>query len=269
MSSIDVIRGYAEPLERLLRLGTRPLGIKFFEKEEDVPEEAVRPRDAYGYRMLACQAFSMSRRAGATIVQTMEETWCPEAAVGYGLIPPIDYYKEGNTRYPGVVSTREAAKLWAREFPRFEYGKYRAIVSAPLSHVTYEPDVVVIYCNPAQLGQLVFARTWLDGRDIPCRIAAQGACVHATVPVLLSGECQVAIPCLGDRGFAFAQDDEIIFSAPMAKIEGLITALNAMYEIGAKYPVIPRMPREPAMPPSYTEMAKLSGLIQSTDKPKD
>ena len=266
MSSMDVIRGYAEPLERLLRLRTYPLGIKFFEKEEDVPEEAVRPTEAYGYRMLACQAFSESRRAGATIVQTMEESWCPEGAVGYGLIEPIDYYMEGNTRFPGIVSTQEAAKLWAREFPRFEYGKYKAVVSAPLSKVSFEPDVVVIYCNSAQLAQLVFARTWLDGRDIQCRIAAQGACVHATVPVVQRGECQIALPCLGDRGFAFAQDDEIIFSAPMAKIEGLITALNAMEEIGVKYPVVPRMPREPFMLPSYTEMARLSGMIKSNEE---
>jgi uncharacterized protein (DUF169 family) len=269
MSSLDVIRGYAEPLEKLLRLGTYPIGIKFFEREADVPQDAVRPTEAYGYRMLACQAFAMSRRAGATIVQTMEETWCSEGAVGYGLIPPIDYFMEGNTRYPRIVSTREGAELWAREFPRFEYGKYRAVVSAPLSRVSFEPDVVVIYCNSAQLGQLVFARTWLDGRDIQCRIAAQGACVHATVPVVLKGECQVAIPCLGDRGFAFTQDDEIIFSAPMAKVEGLITALKAMDEIGAKYPVIPRMPREPEMPPSYTEMARLSGMIKSPDKPDE
>lgn len=267
MSSIDMIRGYAEPLERLLRPKTSPLGIKFFEKEEDVPDEAMRPREGFGHRMLSCQAFSMSRRSGATIVQTMAESWCPEAAVGYGLIEPNDYYMEGNTRYPdGVVSTQEGAKLWAREFPRFEYGRYQAIVSAPLSQVSFEPDVVLIYGNSAQVAQLAFARTWLDGRDIRCRISAQGACVHATVPVIQTGECQVALPCLGDRGFAFAQDDEIIFSAPMAKIEGLITALKAMDEIGVKYPVIPRMPQEPHMLPSYTEMARLSGMIESNEE---
>jgi len=262
MSSMDVVRGYAGPLERLLRLTTFPLAIKFFEKEEDVPEEALRPRAAYGHRLLSCQAFSESRRAGATILQTKAETWCPEAAVGYGLIEPIDYFLEGNTRFPGVISTPEGAKFWAREFPRLEYGRYQAIVSAPLSQASFEPDVVMVYGNSAQIAQLIFARTWLDGHDIRCRMSAQGACVHATVPVLQNGECQVAFPCLGDRGFAFAQDDEVIFSAPMARVEGLVTALMAMNEMGARYPVVPTMPQEPEIMPSYTEMARLAGMIE-------
>ncbi len=60
MRSLDVVRGYGESLEKLLRLKTFPLAIKLLEKEEDIPEEAKRPKRDYGYRMLICQAFSGS-----------------------------------------------------------------------------------------------------------------------------------------------------------------------------------------------------------------
>ncbi|MFC2002572.1 DUF169 domain-containing protein [Chloroflexota bacterium] len=263
MRSPDVFRGYGESLEKLLRLKTYSLAIKLLEKEEDIPEGAKRPRKDYGYRMLACQAFSESRRAGATIVQTKMETWCSEGAVGYGFIEPIEYFLEGNTRFlEGIVSTREAAKFWAHEFPRLEYGKYAAIVSAPLVEVNFEPDLVMLYGNSAQIAQLLSARTWIDGYDITCRMSAQGACVHAVVPVIQTGECQVTFPCVGDRRRAFAQDDEVIFSAPIEKVESLIAGLTTFNKRGAGFPVVPKMEREPEMLKSYMEMARLTGMIE-------
>ena len=263
MSSLDVVHGYGESLEKLLRLKTFPLAIKLLEKEEDIPEEAKRPRRDYGYRMLICQAFSESRRAGATIALTKMEGWCTEAAVGYGFIEPIEYFLEGNTRFPeGLISTREAARFWAHEFPRLEYGKYAAVVSAPLTEASFEPDIVMVYGDSAQVTFLLSSRTWVDGYDIRCRLSAQGACVHAVVPVVQTGECQVTFPCLGDRRRAFAQDDEVIFSAPIGKVESLIAGLKGRRQIGMGFPIVPKTEREPEMLKSYMELARLTGMIE-------
>ncbi len=97
MGSLDILHNHAESLEKMLRLKTFPIAVKLLEKEEDIPEVAKRPRRDYGYRLLTCQSFSESRRAGATIAQTKEEMWCFEAAMGYGFIEPIEYFLEGNT----------------------------------------------------------------------------------------------------------------------------------------------------------------------------
>jgi uncharacterized protein (DUF169 family) len=262
MSRQEVLNSYAQSLDRLLRLKSYPIAIKMLASEREIPAEAKWPVKDYGYRMLTCQAFSESRRAGATIVQMKKEIWCTEAAVGYGFIEPVDYFMEGNTRYPeGIISTLEGSKYWAREFPRLDYKKYAALVSAPLNKATFEPDVVMIYGNSLQIAQLIFARTWIDGYEIRCRMSAQGACVHAVVPVLQTGECQVAFPCLGDRRRAGAQDDEVIFSAPVQKLGALIDGLNAMEEKGLGLPVAPRMEKQGLMLKSYMEMAKLTGMI--------
>jgi uncharacterized protein (DUF169 family) len=260
MISQDVLANYSESLEKLLRVKTFPLAVKLLKKAEEIPEGAKRPRKDYGYRFITCQGFSESRRAGETILQTKEEMWCFEAALGYGFIEPIEYFLEGNTRFPEAVSTQDAGKTWAHQFPRLEYGKFSAIVSAPLSKASFEPDVIMIYCDSAQMTQLLASNIWIDGNDITCRISAHGACVSAIVPVIQTGQCQVTFPCIGDRRRAWASDDETIFSFPMAKVENLIAGLKGIRQGGMGFPVVPSMPREPDMLPSYMRMAKMTGM---------
>jgi uncharacterized protein (DUF169 family) len=56
-----------------------------------------------------------------------------------------------------------------------------------LTSAAFEPDVVVIYGNPAQVTQLVLAAEFKDGRDLTCTISGRAACVYAIVPVMQSG----------------------------------------------------------------------------------
>lgn len=261
MSSLDIFNQYGESLEKLLRLKTFPLGVKLLEKEEEIPEGAKRPKRDYGYRFITCQGFSESRRAGATIAQTKEDMWCFEAALGYGFIEPNEYFLGGNTRFPEGTPTLEIAKVWAQAFPRLPYGKYKAVVSAPLARINFEPDVVVLYCDSIQLTQLLIARTWTDGHDFVCRMSGYGACIFAVVPVMETRECQVTFPCMGDHTKAWAQDDEIIFSAPIEKVDGLIAGLTASRQYNRGLPIAPSMPREPEILPSYTEMARMTGML--------
>ena len=262
MSENRVLKEYGESLEKLLHLKTYPLAIKLLEKEKDIPKEAIRPKRDYGYRLMTCQAFSESRRAGRIIAQTKDDMWCFEAALGYGFIEPLPYFLEGNTRYPeGMISSWEAAKYWAKHFPRLECGKYEAILSAPLTKVSFEPDLVIVYGDSVQIQQLLTARIWIDGHDIAPRLSGMGVCVMAVTPVVQSGECYVAVPCPGDRRRAFAQDDEFVFSIPMGRMEGLIEGLNAYQKIGLGTPMLPTMARQPEQLKSYTTIGKMVGMV--------
>ena len=263
MISLKKLHEYTETLEKLLRLKTYPLAIKLVEKEEDIPEGAVRPKRDCGYQYMTCGAFSESRHGGTMIAQTKQDMWCFEAALGYGFIEPLDFFLEGNTRYPEkMISSPEAAKAWAQDFPRLEQGKYEAIVSAPLATATFEPDLVMIYGDSAQVQQLLMARIWIDGNDIAPRLSGQGACVMSVTPTMLTGECYVAFPCPGDRRRAFAQDDELIFSAPTEMLPGLVKGLQAFHDKGIGIPMVPTMAREPQQLESYTEIARKVGMIE-------
>jgi uncharacterized protein (DUF169 family) len=263
MKSLDVLHEYAESLENLLRLRSFPIAVRLLEKGAHIPEGAKRPRKDYGYRFMTCQGLMQSRRAGVTIAQTKDDMWCFEAALGYGFIEPNEYFLQGNTRFPeGIISTREGAELWAREFPRLEYGKYHAIVSAPLAAVSFEPDLVIIYADSAQITQLLIAGIWIDGHDITSRLSGMGGCVMSVVPVLQTGGCQVSFPCPGDRNVAFAQDDEVIFSAPIVKLEGLIAGLKQLKQTGFGLPAVPLTACQPKLLPSYMEMARMYAMLE-------
>jgi len=84
----DVCREPAEEIERRLRLKTFPLAVKMLEKEQDIPEGAVRPKRDLGYHLATCQGFAMSRREGTLLAMLKEDMWCSESVIGLGLAEP-------------------------------------------------------------------------------------------------------------------------------------------------------------------------------------
>jgi len=215
-----------EEIEKALRLRVSPLAIKMLRSEADIPEDAKRPVKDMGYHLDLCQGFSMSRWGGETIAMLKDDMWCFEPVVGYGLAEPAQDFLEGHNRFPWSAMTQEAGKNWAQSFPRLKVGEYIGIVSAPLEKCNFEPDVFIIYCDPAQLTQLLIAKNCIDGGDITSTLSGHAACVYAVVPVLQKRQCVVASPCRGDRRIAMTQNNEIIFSSPIEMLGDFVKALH-------------------------------------------
>ncbi len=221
---------YVELARRLadqLRLSTHPLAIRLLRNEDEIPDGAERPRRDLGTTLNTCVCFAASRRQGKVVAQLLEDMWCPEPAIGYGMVEAPAYFLGGHNRWPKDVATLEAGQQWAsREFPRFDAGSYVGIVSAPLETAPFEPDVIVIYADGARLTHLLLAAAYVDGRDVPNRIGGHAACVYAVVPPLEEGSWWVSAPCMGDRGVAAAGDDEMIFSLPATRAADLLEGLE-------------------------------------------
>lgn len=260
MTELSILREYGEELERRLRLKTFPVAVKLLEREEDIPEGAIMPGKNLGYHLLSCQGFAMSRRDGVTVAMLKDDMWCFEPAVGYGIVEPPEYFLQGHTRLPGSSDMLDAGKNWTVAFPRLNTGKYIGIVSAPLRSTNFEPDLVMIYGDSSQMTELVVSAVYKDGRDINCRFSGAAACVYAVVPVMQTGEYTIALPCRGDRTSGIAQDDEIIFSVPIAKLGDLIVAFRKRDEAGSKLPLPFKMIHEPQMPDSFVKCGRLAGL---------
>lgn len=175
----------AKEIRKVLSLRSFPLAIKMLKSKEDIPGEAERPVRDMGYHLDLCQAFSMSHwGAKKTVTMLKEDMWCFEPVVGYRLVEPPQEFLEGDNRFPDSIMTREAAANWARSFPRLRVGEYVGIVSSPLDECSFEPDVIIIYCDPAQLTQILIAKNCVDGGDVSCRMSGHAACVYAVVPIL-------------------------------------------------------------------------------------
>jgi len=258
---MNVLHKFAEEIEKHVRPATYPFAVRLLRPGEEVPEGAKRPKRDLGKCLSACQGFSLARRYGMSIAMLKEDMWCPEPVIGFGLAEPPQYFLEGYNRYPDGVETLEAGANWAREFPRLEIGQYVGVVAAPLSSVNFEPDVVVIYCNSAQLLRILLAVAFKDGRDITSQLSGHAACVYTVVPALKTGKCYVTIPCRGDRNRAGAQDDEIIFTVPRAKLDDLVLGFGK--EGTGRVPSTPMLVSEYKLSPSYAKMAGLMGMKKS------
>lgn len=268
MTELNNLHGWGEEIRNQLKLKTQPVAIKLLGNVEDIPPGANRPLKDMGYHLSLCQAFSMARREGATIAMLKEDMWCFLPVIGFGLAEPPQAFFDGEGIYPRTMPTPEAAKNMAQAFPRLKAGKYTGIVSAPLRTANFQPDLVTIYCDPSQLRLLLMARIARDGQGIAPKMFAYAACVEVNVPALLEGECQVAVPCAGDQRRAMAQDDELIFTAPVKHMEDLIHHLRFLDKQGYRIPMALTLKPEYELNESYVKMGKLVGMDWVSGKEK-
>lgn len=262
MANLKVYHDASDELERRLRLKSFPIALKLLTKKSDIPKEAKRPLKDMGYHLAVCQGYQLSRRDGITVAMLKEDHWCFEPVVGYGLGEPPTYFMQGYNRYPHDVENLEAGHHYAEEFPKLPVGKYIGAVSAPLRATTFEPDLIIIYCDSTQLSLLLLAREYKDGYNLKCGLSSHAACVYSVVPPMLNNDFQISIPCRGDHYRAMAGDEELIFTAPRGKLEMLLSGLKYVEKDGSKLPraysILPQYPlRE-----SYAKIGKMMGFIK-------
>ncbi|HEY55154.1 MAG TPA: DUF169 domain-containing protein [Dehalococcoidia bacterium] len=259
MTTVKDFNSYGEELERILMLKTSPIAVKMLEKEEDIPAEAIRPKRDRGYHLAQCQAFALTRRRGETIAMLKEDNWCWASLIGYGLVKPFDEKTISPLIY--IVENMEAAKKVAKIFPRLEYGKYIGILSAPLKSASFEPDLVLVYSNTAQLRSLLMAVKFKEGYLVNSQFDPIDSCVYSVVPVMLNGQYRITLPDPGEYERAMAGEDEIILSVPADKMAEMMSGLKRFDDMKMSYKYFtmdlrPDFPR----PDFYKELFKMWGL---------
>ena len=215
MPTISDYNRYGEELERALLLKTSPIAVKMLEKPEDIPEGAIRPKKDRGYHLAQCQAFAMTRRQGMTIAMLKEDHWCWAPLLAYGMVEdPNDPFVNAHT-----------------SFSRFEYGKYIGMVTAPLRSANFEPDMVLIYSNTAQLREMISVVKFQEHETVKSEFDPIDSCVYSVVPVIESGQYRITIPDPGEYSRAMAGEDEMIFSVPRDKLEMLVEGVKRAAEM--------------------------------------
>ncbi len=209
LPDLSVFNRYGDELETSLLLRTSPIALKMLENETDIPKEAFRPKRDGGYHIAQCQAFGMSRREGKTVAMLKEDHWCPTALMAYGMVEKPD-----------------SMAMWGGEsFLSFEVGKYVGTVTAPLKSATFMPDVVLIYLNPAQLRGLLLPLMYRG----PSQVSAYfflPSCGHSVVDPIITGNYCVVLPDPGEYQRALVLEEEMIFSIPREKMQGMMAGLK-------------------------------------------
>jgi uncharacterized protein (DUF169 family) len=247
-------------LEQWLRLRLHMVALKLLKSNEDLPKETIIPTRDWGHKLSLCQTIARVQRRGETIAMFMEDHWCPEPVIGLGHGDRVPFFLEGHHRYPDSVQTIEAGAAWCRNMPHLEYGRFAGSVCSPAMDCQFVPDVIIMHVNGMMLSQLLNVRNWIDGKDLQTQLSGHAGCVYAVVPPFLNGDCQVAVPCKGDRRYAGAQDDEMLFSLVPAMLPAFIKGSRWLQDHGWSVPHVQDYKEEYDLKLIYKNLAEAVGM---------
>jgi uncharacterized protein (DUF169 family) len=247
----------SEALETYIKPATFPVAIKVLENLDEVPEKTRFPLKDFGKRFSLCQIWNVSRRFGWSICATPEDMQCSLGTVAMGFEEPIDFYAEGNLCEGMYTESVEAGKKTEAETDKFPVGKYAGIIFAPVARAAFEPDVLILYGNSAQVMRLVQGALFKKGGRITSSFSGRMDCADLIVTPMATGQPQVILPCYGDRIFGQTQDHEMAFAAPWSRMEDIVAGLEGTHKGGTRYPIPNFMNYEGVFPPKYVKLEEM------------
>jgi len=249
-----------ENLHRFLGLRSYLIAVKILKDASEVPADAEQPLRDTGKHLSMCQMFSYVRRQGKKMVMLHKDNWCVEPVIGFGYTEVPEYFLTGANRYPESASSLEAGAKWAKNMPKFDPNTTYGVLAAPWETCDFEPDTILMYCDPAQLTHLIISVNWIDGSDVYSQLSGHSACVYAVVPAVKSQDFYISVPCIGDRKHGVAQDSEMIFSFPPSKAEALLDGLCITAKTQVGFPIKYDIAPEYKLLPAYKKIGEMLGL---------
>ncbi len=246
-----------EALSKYVRPETFPLAIRMVRHGEPVPEKTKRPFRDLKVQITTCMGYTMARRYGWAMAMSHGDISCPLSKVVYGFEEEVDYFKEGCTCEGMYTATKEAGARTEAAIAKFSWKEYETILCAPLQRADFDPQVVVVYGNSAQVMLLVVATLFKEGGRITSSFAGRIDCSDSVIQTLQTSRPQVILPCYGDRVFGQTQDYEMGFSFPSDLDANIIEGLEGAHKGGVRYPVPTYLRYQPAYPASYMKLEEI------------
>ena len=222
-------------MEILLRLRSFPVAMKMLEKKAQLQEVPFLRRPENKVSM--CQLINLVRNFDWTVGADAEDFSLPTCSSILGLNELPSCHSDGTFRSIVWVQTKEDGKRFEAAIPRLPTGQYEAVAMAPLVYDPFEPDIVLIYGNPAQLILLINALQFEDYEVMDFHCVGESSCSDAIGRCYLTGKPQLSIPCYGERRYGHAQDDELVMALPAGYMEKALRGLEVLYRRGVRYPI--------------------------------
>jgi dephospho-CoA kinase len=222
-------------MERLMRLKSFPVGFKMLENKEELDQIPFMRRPQR--KMTLCQLITLVRNFDWTVGAEMDDFVSPMCASIIGLTDTPEIYKDGTFRSIVWVKTREDGMRYEASIPRLPLGKYEAVAMAPLVYNPFEPDIVLIYANPAQMMLLINSLQFEDYEVMEFCCVGESSCSDAIARCYLTGKPSLTIPCYGERRYGHAQDEDLVMAVPAGMMEKALKGMEVLFRRGIRYPI--------------------------------
>ncbi|MBS0499702.1 MAG: DUF169 domain-containing protein [Burkholderiaceae bacterium] len=228
----------AEHLFRLLRLKTTPIGVQMFERVEDM-EAVPKIRRPGGAIYTTDQIMGQAARLGFTVGITAADLVGPQCGAVIGLAPQDEEWKAGKP-FAGVwFATEEDAGAHQRAMHCVPYGRYKAMAVSPLASGRLNPDICLVYANPAQMILLINGLQWKGYRKLEWGAVGESACADSWGRALATGEPSLSLPCFPERRYGGVPDDELLMALKPVDLAKAVEGLEALARNGLRYPIPP------------------------------
>ena len=184
-------------MELLMRLKSFPVAFKMLEKKDDLKKIPFLRRTSH--KSTLCQLITLVRNFDWTVGAGLDDflfSACP-SILGLTDVPEVN--KDGTFRSIVWVKTKKDGRKYEAAIPRLPMGKYEAVVMAPLVYNPFEPDIVLIYANPAQMMLLINALQFEDYEVMQFFCVGESSCSDAIARCYNTGKPSLTIPCYGER----------------------------------------------------------------------
>lgn len=252
----DGVLALESALQKYVRPQTFPIGLRRFNNDDEIPSKAKRPLGDLGVRVAVCQALGIARRYGWTLALKGEDISCPIASLVHGFEEMTDAFLQGRSYEGMYTATIEAGKMTADQAPRFGHHEQLGYLVGPLFRRDNEPEIAVIYGNPAQILRLIHAYLWKRGGRMSTSTSGAVDCADIVTQTIKTQESQYVVPCYGDRIFGGVSDDEIVFAIPRRQFGDIVEGLEGTHKSGIRYPIPTYLRFEGTFPAKYEEVRK-------------
>ncbi|MDD6189397.1 MAG: DUF169 domain-containing protein [Clostridiales bacterium] len=249
-------------LEENLILRYSPIALKLIYSEDEIPEGTLRPYKDRGDRLAMCQAYAMVRRNRTALTMLKEDHWCVWPLVSYGLVEleDADYEYMGDKFF--MKDPERSKKFLREEYPMLASEKKPlGFTMAPLRSCNFEPDIVTIYCRPAQIRSILMAAKFHSCEMLNVTLDPVDSCVHSSIPVLNGKDYNITFPDPGEYERGLTDEDEVMFTLRAEKLEELVGGLKFLSGVGFGYQGLAMdMPMNFPRPEFYNVMFEKWGL---------
>lgn len=227
-----------DELNRLLRLKTTPIGMKLFERVEDMEiiPKLRRPSDIHTTDQIVGQA----ARLGFTVGITQEDLVGAQCRAVIGLGPQDATWRAGKS-YSGVWYATDAdAAAHQQAMDVVPYGKYKAMAVSPLASARLDPpDICLIYATPGQMIIFINGLQWSGYKKLNWGVVGESACADSWGRALATGEPSLSLPCFAERRYGGVLDEEMLIALPPKFLPKAIAGMQALAKNGLRYPIPP------------------------------
>lgn len=246
-----------ESFEKILKLETPPVAVKFVKKGGEKPNGVMANIKPISF----CQAVTVAKQGNYPVYLTRETSSCGNARLAFGMGSEEELRRDKEAQISNFQKYAPNKEAWEKVVDKkfaIPPGEVIGVAVAPLSKAKFEPDCLIFTVVPWQAYYLMNGYFFETG-NAPLNFTMATNSLVCAYSAAISGwgkKINMATACSGGRSYAGTESTQLYFSLPWGKVETVLKGLKKRDKV-APYPGLITIPM--GVPKSEKHFFKTAG----------